>query len=44
MREAVSNGRPYRERREWAKEHDYRLIKELWTFQDDRIAVHFQYE
>lgn len=28
----------------WAKEHDYRLIKELWAFGDDRIAVRFAYE
>ncbi len=30
--------------RKWAREHDYRLIKELWTFGDDRIAVRFAYE
>lgn len=28
----------------WAKEQDYRLIKELWAFTDDRIAVRFVYE
>lgn len=28
----------------WAKEHDYRLKKELWAFTDDRIAVRFEYE
>lgn len=28
----------------WAKERDYRLIKELWAFHEDRIAVRFQYE
>lgn len=28
----------------WAKELDYRLIKELWSFTDDRIAVRFAYE
>ena len=28
----------------WAKEHDYRLIKELWACHDDRIAVRFAYE
>jgi nuclear transport factor 2 (NTF2) superfamily protein len=28
----------------WAKELDYRLIKELWTFGGDRIAVRFAYE
>ena len=31
-------------RRKWAKERDYRLIKELWAFHDNRIAVRFQYE
>ena len=31
-------------RRKWTKEHDYRLIKELWAFHDNRIAVRFQYE
>src|SRR3954469_5548226 len=30
--------------RKWAKEVDYRLIKELWAFTDDRIAVRFAYE
>jgi nuclear transport factor 2 (NTF2) superfamily protein len=30
--------------RKWAKELDYRLIKELWTFEDNRIAVRFAYE
>lgn len=30
--------------RKWAREHDYRLTKELWTFGDDRIAVRFAYE
>ena len=30
--------------RKWAKELDYRLIKELWTFADSRIAVRFAYE
>ena len=30
--------------RKWAKEHDYRLIKELWAFHENRIAVRFQYE
>lgn len=30
--------------RKWAKEHDYRLIKELWAFADNRIAVRFAYE
>ena len=31
-------------RRKWAREIDYRLIKELWAFHDNRIAVRFQYE
>lgn len=31
-------------RRKWAKELDYRLIKELWAFHQDHIAVRFQYE
>lgn len=30
--------------RKWAREHDYRLIKELWAFADNRIAVRFAYE
>lgn len=30
--------------RKWAREHEYRLIKELWAFDADRIAVRFQYE
>jgi nuclear transport factor 2 (NTF2) superfamily protein len=30
--------------RKWARELDYRLIKELWTFEADRIAVRFAYE
>jgi uncharacterized protein len=30
--------------RKWARELDYRLIKELWTFAEDRIAVRFAYE
>lgn len=28
----------------WERELDYRLIKSLWSFTDDRIAVRFQYE
>ncbi|MFG1269646.1 nuclear transport factor 2 family protein [Xanthobacter versatilis] len=28
----------------WQKEQDYRLIKELWGLNDNRIAVRFQYE
>jgi uncharacterized protein len=31
-------------RRKWNKELDYRLIKELWAFDNDRIAVRFAYE
>ena len=31
-------------RRKWAKELEYRLIKELWAFHENRIAVRFQYE
>ena len=30
--------------RKWRKELDYRLIKELWAFADNRIAVRFAYE
>jgi nuclear transport factor 2 (NTF2) superfamily protein len=30
--------------RKWAKELDYRLIKELWAFTDNRIGVRFAYE
>jgi len=28
----------------WTRELDYRLIKELWTFAENRIAVRFAYE
>jgi uncharacterized protein len=31
-------------RRKWAKELDHRLIKELWAFSGNRIAVRFAYE
>ncbi len=31
-------------RRKWAKELDYRLIKELWATAGNRIAVRFAYE
>jgi len=31
-------------RRKWARELDYRLIKELWAFQHNRIAARFAYE
>ena len=30
--------------RKWAKELDYKLIKEVWACSDNRIAVRFQYE
>ena len=30
--------------RKWQKELDYRLIKEIWAFGDNRIAVRFAYE
>jgi nuclear transport factor 2 (NTF2) superfamily protein len=30
--------------RKWARELDYRLIKEIWAFHVDRIAVRFAYE
>jgi nuclear transport factor 2 (NTF2) superfamily protein len=30
--------------RKWAAELEYRLIKELWAFGEDRIAVRFAYE
>ena len=30
--------------RKWQQERDYRLIKELWAFTDNRIAVRFAYE
>ena len=30
--------------RKWNKELDYRLIKELWAFRENRIAVRFAYE
>jgi nuclear transport factor 2 (NTF2) superfamily protein len=31
-------------KRKWAKELEYRLIKELWAFDVDRIATRFAYE
>jgi nuclear transport factor 2 (NTF2) superfamily protein len=31
-------------RRKWAKELDYRLIKEVWAVHENRIAVRFAYE
>ncbi|HEM8158900.1 TPA: DUF1348 family protein [Enterobacter hormaechei] len=30
--------------RKWKKEHEYRLIKELWAFTGNRIAVRYAYE
>lgn len=30
--------------RKWSKEIDYRLVKELWAFSAQRIAVRFAYE
>lgn len=30
--------------RKWQREHDYRLIKELWAYTGNRIAVRFAYE
>ena len=31
-------------KRKWTRELDYRLIKELWAFTGNRIAVRFAYE
>lgn len=30
--------------RKWKKELDYRLMKELWSYTDNRISVRFEYE
>ncbi len=30
--------------RKWVRELDYRLIKEIWAFAENRIAVRFAYE
>lgn len=30
--------------RKWQREHDYRLIKEIWAFSGNRIAARFAYE
>ncbi|GED90423.1 nuclear transport factor 2 family protein [Streptomyces sp. 6-11-2] len=30
--------------RKWTREQEYRLIKELWAFEENRIAVRFAYE
>ena len=46
-RAEVATGRPAIVQfltRKWARELDYRLIKELFAYQDDRIAVRFAYE
>jgi nuclear transport factor 2 (NTF2) superfamily protein len=31
-------------KRKWARELDYRLIKEVWAFRENRLAVRFAYE
>ena len=31
-------------KRKWTKENGYKLIKELWAFNQNRISVRFQYE
>ncbi len=31
-------------RRKWEREHEYRLIKEIWAFTENHIAVRFAYE
>ncbi len=31
-------------RHKWQKEDQYKLMKELWCFTDDRISVRFEYE
>lgn len=31
-------------RKKWAKELDYRLMKELWSYTENRISVRFEYE
>ncbi len=31
-------------KRKWAKELDYKLMKELWAYTDNRISVRFEYE
>ncbi len=31
-------------KRKWAKELDYKLIKELWAYTENRISVRFEYE
>ena len=43
IRDGTGRGRPA-PKRKWTRELDYRLIKELWTFGGNRIAVRFAYE
>ncbi|QWW72281.1 DUF1348 family protein [Rhizobium sp. WYJ-E13] len=46
-RAEFANGRAEAEAfltRKWNRELDYRLIKELWAFTENRIAVRFAYE
>jgi len=46
-RAEIFQGRPAIEAflvRKWGRELDYRLIKEVWAFHDNRIAVRFAYE
>jgi nuclear transport factor 2 (NTF2) superfamily protein len=46
-RDEFFEGRPAIEQflaRKWAHELEYRLIKEVWAFHEDRIAVRFAYE
>ena len=46
-RAEIFQGRPAIEAfliRKWRRELDYRLIKEVWAFHDNRIAVRFAYE
>jgi nuclear transport factor 2 (NTF2) superfamily protein len=46
-RDEFFSGRPAIEAfltRKWGQEREYRLIKALWAFSDDRIAVRFVYE
>jgi len=46
-RSEIFQGRPAIEAflaRKWGRELDYRLIKEVWAFRDNRIAVRFAYE
>lgn len=31
-------------RSKWERELEYRLVKELWSYQDNRISVRFEYE